>query len=147
MCSVASCKYEVWDKNDINNNTPIYILELMNFISKYNINANVLDITEIYVDPRHRCKGYGTLMINQICTKFSNHIIVLLSGALDKEYDSEPDDNEMIEIKNRLSKFYTHRNFVSVNDMIGYYQFKEVFIYNNAPGKEILHELTEKINQ
>ena len=104
----------------------------------------VVEIYDIYVDPRLRNKGIGSSFIQEICRLNQDSVILLASGATSMEYPEEPSDEEIKKIIEDLEPFYLKNGFVNVNDKIGNYQMKRAYMYSgNTLGKYCISKLLE----
>ena len=104
----------------------------------------ILDF-RVHVDSRNM--GLSTKWLKEFCDSYDDKIILTFSGVSVDEYPTEPTEDEYRDILNRLNKFYTKVGFVSVNDYIGGYEYKESFIYKNTASEELLKIIESKIKK
>jgi GNAT superfamily N-acetyltransferase len=117
------------------------IEDLVDWIRKKNNPiAEILVIDSIIVDSDSRNKGLGSKIIKDFCESYSNYLILVIAGANTDEYKNEPTDEQYSEILERLNRFYTRLGFISVNNRIGCYDYKESFIYGNKVGRKLTNE-------
>ena len=99
-------------------------------------------IDSFVVEKGHRNRGFGTEYLKEFLSKHNDEIILVVSGVCPDEYPGEPTEVEVTQTLRRLNSFYTNLVFVSVNDIIGGYEYKELFIHRNNASQKLLEYLS-----
>jgi hypothetical protein len=87
-------------------------------------------------------QGYGKELLNEICEKYKDKVIVLKAEPLfssEKEYNTCTDFEERID---KLQKYYESNGFASINDLVGY-ECAVAMIYT----KDLSGEIYAQINK
>lgn len=103
----------------------------------------IVEVLDIYVNKDNRRKGVGSLLLQDLIDRCKHDSVILVSaGASSKEYEEEPSEEELKKIVKDIIPFYAENGFVSINNDIGNYQFKEAMMYsNNAMGRYFLAKI------
>jgi len=103
----------------------------------------VVEITELYVEPKERNKGHGSQLVNDIIRKHQESVIIVKAGALVSEYSDEPSQEEYDVLLPKLKRFYEALGFTDINFYVGY-EYRVPLLYTgNEIGKAILNNVVK----
>lgn len=102
-------------------------------LSKENCKNSAFYITELFIEKEHRGKGIGRKIFGQLSEFLYHNIsepiacIYLMPGPLEKingevEYIINPDDEQMILLKQKLIRFYESVGFKRIGETEFYYK-------------------------
>lgn len=107
-------------------------------------NVPILSVERLLLEPSFRNKGIGKAFLRHFCqTHKDEHLILVVAGLLEEEYE-QPSEEFVKEKLAQLEWFYTSVGFVNVNHIIGQYEYKTVYLYDDGIGKEIALPLKKK---
>lgn len=121
------------------------VMDLREFLEMNNLDKDqaILNITSVFVPKCLRQQGFAKDMIKRVTDAHQDVLIMLVAGASKLEYETEPTYEEYEELFQTLDKVYSSCGFVNVNDTIGQYERKSVYIFRNSIGEKVLYALNK----
>ena len=108
---------------------------LKDFTSKFPY-VKIVEILDVFVYPKYRHKGTGSLMLQELLSKCEDSVVLLSAGAHTKEYEREPTGEKFKEALGKVVSFYNKNGFIDINDIMGGYQYRRAMLYTgNSLGK------------
>lgn len=114
------------------------VRDTLSFMNELSLTNEIIYIKSIFVPKDKRGKGLGSKLISDFCYGYDDKIILVSSGASQKEYPEEPSEEIIKDTLRRLHRFYIKNGFVDTNDFIGCYQCKNSYLFNNEAAKPLL---------
>lgn len=111
--------------------------------------VNIVEITDLYVDPKFRHEGIGSALINLVINNYkasiglsfnSNTVILTAVGASCKEYKEQPASEEIQNIISQLILFYEKNGFIDINGYYTNYENKRAMIFNSPLATKCINE-------
>lgn len=121
---------------------PFALHDLLSFIQKFDNKRDIIFIDTFIATPETRDSGEAELLLSDFISQFedSGEFILLVSSMSKKQFPIEPTREEMNIYLEDMDEFLLRNNFINVNDLIGNYETKTAYLYNNN-AYEILNTL------
>lgn len=120
---------------------PYTLKDLGDVLKRFDWSTPVIYIEEAFVDKILRDEGMGTKLIQDLCSRFPDHLILIEAVALRGEYKDFPEHRYEVNIINELGDWYEKLGFVDVNQYLGQSPTRIAYLYYNEVGIEFIVEL------
>ena len=126
-----SIKYSVYEKADLEDEKNLTIRGVLNILKEKGLNVNrIIFINSIFVSKNNRNNGLGSTVLKDLIKKYPGSIIVTEAFASKEEYERQPNEYENEKIVKNIGNFLTKNGFYDINDYVGKYEYKKVYIYD-----------------
>lgn len=117
--------------------------DLIGFMKDNNLSTDtIIEITELYILPSFRRKGYGTEAIRSTIVRNGRDKLYCIANQVYKyDYPEKPDDEISEKVIKENHMFLVKNGFVNINELVGY-EFKDAYLYiGNDIGKQVFNLL------
>lgn len=128
---MISIKYSIYEEKDLISTKNFVILELLNTLKEKGLTPKkIIYINSIFVSKEDRLKKKGSLLIKELVEKNKGSVFITEAFASKEEYEKQPTEDENEKIIKGIGTFLNKNNFHDINDYVGKFDYKKVYIYN-----------------
>lgn len=111
-------------------------------LKEMGIEANILEIDNVYVKPDDRRNGIGSDLVNKEMNGYKDHLILAASAATKQEFPEEPSPETIQNHIDDLHSFWTKLQFEDINTLLVNYESKRAYVFvGNEIGKKFYEHL------